>query len=202
MPIVEIFQKHLSVFIKVFLINLPFSVGFYLIFIYNPLWMQQFLDESKEYTLKINSLSLFVMVLFIPLSAQLSNKVGRKPLLLFANAGFILLSWPLYSLMVSDVPFHTLIGQSVFAMLMGLFIGSIAVVMVELFSQNIRVSAVSIAYNVSFALFGGTAPMVATWLIHTTQDKLSLAWYLSLSALISFFTVLTIEETYQKKHLD
>jgi MHS family proline/betaine transporter-like MFS transporter len=201
-PVAEIYRKHLSPFIKVFLMNLPFAVGFYMIFIYNPIWMQQFLHESKQYTLEINAIALFVMVLFMPISALLSNRLGRKPLLLFATAGLALFSWPLYRLMLSDIPHHTLIGQSVFAAIMGIFIGTIAVVMVELFSRDIRVSAVSIAYNLSFAIFGGTAPMIATWLIHSTQDDLSLAWYLSASAFISFLTVLTIEETYKKDPLD
>jgi MHS family proline/betaine transporter-like MFS transporter len=201
-PVAEIYRKHLSPFIKVFLMNLPFAVGFYMIFIYNPIWMQQFLHESKQYTLEINSIALFVMVLFMPISALLSNRLGRKPLLLFATAGLALFSWPLYRLMLSDIPHHALIGQSLFAAIMGIFIGTIAVVMVELFSRDIRVSAVSIAYNLSFAIFGGTAPMIATWLIHSTQDDLSLAWYLSASAFISFLTVLTIEETYKKDPLD
>ena len=202
MPITEIFQKHLSAFIKVFLMNLPFAVGFYTVFIYNPIWMQQFLHDSKQYTLEINSIALIVAMLVMPLSAILSNKIGRKPLLLFATGGLTLFSWPLYHFMLSDLPFHTLIGQSFFALFIGIFMGTIGVVMVELFSRNIRVSAVSIAFNISFAVFGGTAPMIATWLIHSTQDNLSLAWYLSASALISFLTILTIDETYKTKELD
>ena len=198
MPITEIFQKHLSVFIKVFLMNLPFAVGFYTVFIYNPIWMQQFLHDSKQYTLEINSIALIIAALLMPIAALLSNKLGRKPLLLFATGGLTLFSWPLYRLMLADLPFHTLIGQSIFAIFIGIFMGTIGVVMVELFSRNIRVSAVSLAYNISFAVFGGTAPMIATWLIHSTQDNLSLAWYLSASAFISFLTILTIDETYKK----
>jgi MHS family proline/betaine transporter-like MFS transporter len=202
MPIAEIFQKHLSPFIKVFLMNLPFAVGFYTVFIYNPIWMQQFLHDSEQYTLEINSIALILAVLVMPVSALLSNKVGRKPLLLFATGGLTLFSWPLYRLMLSDVPLHTLAGQGIFAIFIGIFMGTVGVVMVELFSRNIRVSAVSIAYNISFAIFGGTAPIIATWLIHSTHDNLSLAWYLSASALISFLTILTIDETYKKNPLD
>jgi len=201
-PVAEVFRKYRSPFIKVFLINLPFAVGFYTVFIYNPIWMQQFLHDSKQYTLEINSVALLITMLAIPLSARLSSKVGRKPLLLTATGGLTLFSWPLYRLMLSDVPFHALIGQSLFAVFIGLFMGTIGVVMVELFKRNIRVSAVSIAYNISFAIFGGTAPMAATWLLHTTHNNLSLGWYLSASALISLLTILTIDETYRKESID
>jgi len=201
-PLVTIYKKHFIPFIKVFLMNLPFAVGFYMIFIYNPIWMQQFLDDSKAYTLEINSLALFIAMIVMPAAALLSNRVGRKPVILGATAGLTLFSWPLYRLMLSDVPFHALMGQGTFAIFIGVFMGTIGIIMVELFSKDIRMSAVSIAFNTSFAIFGGTAPMVATWLIHTSGDNLSLAWYLSLSAFISFVTILTIDETYEKKSLD
>jgi len=202
MPIVMIYQKHFTPFIKVFLINLPFAVGFYMIFIYNPIWMQQFLHDSKEYTLEINSLALFIAMLVMPIAALLSNHIGRKPVILIATGGLTLFSWPLYRLMLSNIPFHALLGQGIFAIFIGIFMGTIGIIMVELFSRNIRMSAVSIAFNISFAIFGGTAPMIATWLIHTSGDNLSLAWYLSLCAFISFLTILTIDETYKKVSLD
>ena len=201
-PIVEVFQNHLSPFIKVFLLNITFAVGFYTIFIYNPIWMQNFLHVSKSYSLEINSISLVVTIFAIFISSYLSNKIGRKPILLAATLGLTLFSYPLYELMLSDVVYHAFIGQGVFAILLGMFMGVIGIVMVELFKKSVRVSAVSVAFNFSFAIFGGTAPMIATWLIHTTHDNLSLAWYLSLSAFISFLTALTIEETYKKERLD
>ncbi len=202
MPIAEVFTKHLSSFIKVFFLNITFAVGFYTVFIYNPIWMQKFLQTSKSYSLEINSISLLFAVGAMIFSSHYSNKIGRKPMLLLSTGGLTLFSYPLYELMLSDVFHHALIGQVIFAIFIGIFMGVIGVVMVELFKKSIRMSAVGVAFNLSFAIFGGTAPIMATWLIHTTHDNLSLAWYLSLSAFISFITVLTIKETYKKEVLD
>jgi MFS transporter, MHS family, proline/betaine transporter len=80
--------------------------------------------------------------------------------------------------------------------------GVIGVVMVELFKSSVRMSAISISFNLCFAIFGGTAPIIATWLIHTTHNNLSLAWYLSLASFISFIAALTIPETYKEVNLD
>jgi MHS family proline/betaine transporter-like MFS transporter len=201
-PIIDVFKNHLGAFIKVFFLNLIFAVGFYTVFIYNPLWMQKFSHITKDYSLVINSISLLFTIVAMFLSSYLSNKLGRKPLLLFSTLGLSILSYPLYSYMLSDNIVHIFIAQSTFATFIGLFMGVTGVVMVELFKKSVRMSAVGVAFNFSFALFGGTAPMIATWLIHTTHDNLSLAWYLSLSAFISFVTVLTIEESYKKEHLD
>jgi len=202
LPIAEVFKYHLGDFVKVFFLNLTFAVGFYTVFIYNPIWMQQFLKISKSYSLEINSIALVLAIVAMLIASKLSNIFGRKPVLLTATAGLTFFSYPLYKMMLSDVTIDIFIGQGVFAMFIGMFMGTIGVVMVELFAKNIRMSAVSVAFNMSFAIFGGTAPMIATWLIHTSHDNLALAWYLSLSALISFFAVLSIEETYMKETLD
>jgi len=201
-PIIDVVQHHFKTFLQVFLLNLPFAAGFYTIFIYNPLWMQKFLDVSKSHSLQINSVSLVITIIAMLLASFLSNKVGRKPVLIVATAGLTFLSYPLYKMMLGTITFHLFIGQGLFAVFIGLFIGVTGVVMVELFDKNIRMSGVSVSFNLCFAMFGGTAPMIATWLIHTTHDNVSIAWYLSLVSLISFITVLTIPETYKKECLD
>jgi len=202
MPIAEVFKYHRLAFAQVFFLNITFAVGFYTVFIYNPIWMQKILLLSKTYSLEINSIALLIAVIAMVFSSRYSNKVGRKPLLLIASGGLTLFSYPLYKLMLSDIFLHALIGQGIFAVFIGMFMGVTGVVMVELFKKSIRMSAVGVAFNLSFAIFGGTAPMIATWLIHTTHNNLSLAWYMSLSAFISFIAVLTIDETYKKETLD
>ncbi len=202
MPIIEVLREHFPAFTKVFFLNLTFAVGFYTVFIYNPIWMQKFSHISKSYSLEINSISLIITIFAILFSAHYSNKIGRKPMLLISSAGLTLFSYPLYYLMLHGTIFEIFMGQAGFALLLGVFIGVIAVVMIELFDKRIRMSGVGVAFNLSFAIFGGTAPMIATWLIHTTHDNLSLAWYLSACSLISFITALTIKETYKKESLD
>ena len=201
-PIVEVVQKHLKPFVQVFFLNLPFAVGFYMIFIYNPLWMQKFLHTTKSYSLEINSLSLLVTIAAMLLSCSLSNRIGRKPPLIAATAGLTVLSYPLYKLMLSDMPYHMFIGQCSLCFMIGTFMGVIGVVMVELFDKEVRMSGVSVSFNLCFAFFGGTAPMVATWLIHTSHSDLSIAWYLSLVSFVSFVVTLTLPETYKKEQLN
>ena len=201
-PIIEVFKHHKIPFFQVFFLNLTFAVGFYTVFIYNPIWMQHFLNVSKSYSLEINSISLLLTIAAILVSSHYSNKFGRKAMLLIASAGLTLFSYPLYELMLSDFTLHVFFGQGILAIFIGLFMGAIGVVMVELFKKSIRMSAVGVAFNLSFAIFGGTAPMIATWLIHTTHDNLSIAWYISISSLLSFIIALTIKETYKKEKLD
>jgi MHS family proline/betaine transporter-like MFS transporter len=198
-PIIDVLQHHYKPFLQIFFLNLTFAAGFYTVFIYNPLWMQKFTHITKSYSLEINSTALLITILAMLASSALSNKIGRKPILLFSTAGVALLSYPLYSMMLSPSAYKLFIGQGGFAVLLGAFIGVIGVVMVENFDKNVRMSGVSVSFNLCFAMFGGTAPMVSTWLIHTTHDSLSVAWYLALVSAVSCIAALTLPETYTKE---
>lgn len=62
----------------------------------------------------------------------------------------------------------------------------------RLFPTRLRYSAMAIGYNMTVALFGGTAPLVATWMIKTTGNLAAPAWYLVATAAVTFIVVLTI----------
>jgi MHS family proline/betaine transporter-like MFS transporter len=74
--------------------------------------------------------------------------------------------------------------------------GPFGAMMVELFPARIRMSALSIGYNIGFAVFGGTAPFVATYLIETTGNKLAPSFYLIAASIISLIVFFVIRETY------
>jgi MHS family proline/betaine transporter-like MFS transporter len=65
----------------------------------------------------------------------------------------------------------------------------------ELFTTRVRSSGYSIGYNLSVAVFGGTAPYVATWLVARTGNDLAPAFYVIAAAIVTFATVLTMRET-------
>ncbi|MFH1299928.1 MAG: MFS transporter [Planctomycetota bacterium] len=135
------------------------------------------------------------LTLFVPLAAILADKFGRKPFLLIGSAGIALLSPTLLGLMHHHNFALILTGQIGFALLIACFAGTIPATITELFKRNVRVSAASVSYNLPFALFGGTAPMVDAWLVKVTGNPLSIAWYLSAIATITFFIALTVTET-------
>jgi MHS family proline/betaine transporter-like MFS transporter len=73
-------------------------------------------------------------------------------------------------------------------------------VMTEMFAANVRYTGLSVSYNVSLALFGGTAPVFSTWLIKISGGNVWMpAYYLILTSIIALITVFFIPETYKKK---
>ncbi|MCX7355732.1 MAG: hypothetical protein NTY59_13055 [Alphaproteobacteria bacterium] len=81
--------------------------------------------------------------------------------------------------------------------LVGLYYGGGTATTAEVFPARVRCSALAVGYNLCLAVFGGTTPMVATYIIEHTGDDLSVAFYLAAAGAISFFVTLRFPETYK-----
>jgi MHS family proline/betaine transporter-like MFS transporter len=104
------------------------------------------------------------------------------------------LGYPLMLLMHDPDPVMIFAGQMGFVVLVACYGGSIPAEMTEIFPQKIRVTAVCVSYNISLAVLGGTAPMVAEWLNDSLQNDMAFAWYIVASAVVSFLFALTITD--------
>ncbi len=195
LPVVEAFRTEWRGILKIFGFNVVQAVGFYVCFVYVTTYWRQvdFISASKS--LEMNSLTMLLLLGLYPVAGALSDRIGRKPLLLAAEAGMLLLSWPLFWLMHHPSTPVILLGQAGFAVLIA-FIGGVgAAMMAEVFPRRVRCTALSIGYNACFALFGGTAPMVAVYLIQRSHNDLSPAFYLMGAAAVAFAATLTLPET-------
>lgn len=194
-PLKEAFASHKKEMLQSSGINMMNAVTFYTVFIYLSSWLVEEVGEDRAEALDINTISMAALTLFVPIAAILADKFGRKPFLLIGSAGIALLSPTLLGLMHHHNFALILTGQIGFALLVACFAGAIPATITELFKRGVRVSAASVSYNLPFAIFGGTAPMVAAWLVKVTGNPLSIAWYLSAIAGITFFIILTVKET-------
>jgi MHS family proline/betaine transporter-like MFS transporter len=141
------------------------NAGFYLMFVYATSYLTEHMHVSVVLAMDINTLCLVAIALLTPLCGYASDRLGRKPVLLSGTIGLILLSYPLFSLMHRAEELSIFAGQMGFALLFAWIFGTNPAVMVEILPQRVRVTAFSVAYNACLALFGGTAPLVATYLL-------------------------------------
>jgi MHS family proline/betaine transporter-like MFS transporter len=163
------------------------SVGFYLPFVWLPTWLAHINQPAlpEEQALIANTIALLVLLFLTPLTALVSDRVGRRPMFVAGALGYVLLSYPAFLLMTGGTFWRALMGGLVFAACSSLFSGCMAATMIELFPTRTRYSGVAIGYNLGQTLLGGTAPFMATALIHVTQDKLAPAIYLIGAAMVA-----------------
>ncbi|WP_197382554.1 MFS transporter [Mycolicibacterium mengxianglii] len=172
-----------------------FNVGYYVVFTFLPTYFIKNLEFSKTQAFtSVSAASVVAIVLILPFAA-LSDRIGRRPLLLGAAIGFVVLGYPLFMLMTSGSVVAAIAGHCLLAVLESVFVSTAVTAGVEMFTTRVRYSGFSIGYNLCVAVFGGTTPYVVTWLTERTGNVLAPAVYLVVAAVISLVTVLTIKET-------
>jgi MHS family proline/betaine transporter-like MFS transporter len=175
-------------------LNLLSAVAFYTVFVFVVTWLVDYVHETRTMALRLNSISMLVLLVGCPLAAFLSDKLGRKPVLVSAAIGMVLFAYPLIWLMHHQNESMILLGQVGIATLVAFYVGPIPATLTEMFPSKVRVSAVSVGYNLTYAIFGGTAPIVAIWLIKKEHNDLSFAWYIVAAAVISLVFVIQIRD--------
>jgi len=171
------------------------AVGFYTIFVYLTTYFTQVVRIPKYQALWINTVSMGISMLIIPIAAIISDRVGRKPLMIGTALSILILAHPLF-LMVRHPTFSAmLIGQLGLGTLFAFYAGAAPAAAAETFNGRVRCTGTAVSHNVTTALLGGTAPMVATWLIARTGSEMSPAHYLMAAALISAIVAFGIRET-------
>ena len=103
-----------------------------------------------------------------------------------------LVVYPLFLWIDTGSFLSAVIAGLVFAVLISMIQGPMPAVLAEAFPADVRNTGIGIAYNAVLGLLGGTAPMVCTWLIHSTGDLASPAYYLIGLAVISFLALVTL----------
>lgn len=175
-------------------LNLLTAVAFYAIFVFAVTWLVNYVKEPQTVALQLNTISMIVLMFAVPLFAWLSDRVGRKPVMLAGAIGMVVLAYPLIWLMHHHNDTMILTGQIGLALVLATYVGPVPAMLTEMFSSKVRVTAVSVGYNLTYAIFGGTTPMVAVWLIEKEHSDMAFAWYIIAAAAISLVVSLTLKE--------
>lgn len=155
----------------------------YLLFVYLPSYLNLYLNLSLHTALIANSIGWLTVIILYPIVGHLSDRLGRRLILMVGALLMCLLVYPLFLLLQQATFATVVITQIIFAALLALYYAVIPVVLVEMFEVKIRYTAVAFPQNLA-AVLGGTAPMVVTFLIHSTGNIAAPSFYLILATVI------------------
>jgi MHS family proline/betaine transporter-like MFS transporter len=197
-PLAETFRDHGPLLLRLATLSVFNSVGFYLMFVYIVSWLQLADGVPPARALGINTISMALLLPLMVAMGWVSDRVGRRPVMLGATLLAIVASWPLFWLMHSANPAIVLLGQLGFVLSVGTFCGCQPTVMVEAVPAKVRCTAIALGYNVTLGLVGGLSPLIATWLVERTGNDYSPGFMIMAAAAVSFLALLTYQETYRK----
>jgi MHS family proline/betaine transporter-like MFS transporter len=142
-----------------------------------------------------NTLSLFAVLFAKPLGGWLSDRIGRRRLMLLLTIITMALMVPALWLMLYGPLWAFGIGQILLAVPLGMAIGLQGAMLVEIFPLRTRVTSMSFAYSVTLAAAGGTAPLVSSWLVERLGQPLAPAWYIMLYGVLGLIVMVPMKET-------
>ena len=173
---------------------LLFATGFYMLFVWMPTYLTRIVSPPVEHALLVNTLAMSLLLLSIPAAGRLSDSLGRKPVMLVASAILGVIAYPMFILLDHGNMLVALAVQVTFAVLVGCIQGPLPAFLVESFPASSRYTAIGLSYNITLAIFGGTAPLFCTWLISETGDLASPALYLAVLAVISCVSMAAFQQ--------
>jgi MFS family permease len=129
--------------------------------------------------------------LWLPLSGALSDRVGRRPILIVCAVLAILTAYPALAWAVSSPSFYRLLLVELWlSFIYGGYNGAMIVYLTEMMPAEVRASGFSLAYSLATALFGGFTPYISTWLIGWTHNQAVPGAWLTLAAVASLLAIL------------
>jgi len=142
-----------------------------------------------------NTLSLVAVLFSKPLGGWLSDRTGRRRLMIILTIATMILVIPALRLMLNGTTWQFIFGQLLLAVPLGMALGLQGAMVVEIFPLRTRVTSMSFAYSITLALAGGTAPLVSTWLVERLGEPLAPAWYIMLYGAIGLVLMWPMKET-------
>ena len=202
LPVIEMFTTYRRETLMTIGIVTGCTISYWTAMAYMPTYITTVLKYPLWMGMSYNTFMLIVYMIAVPFTAMLADKIGRRPVMLIGFGGFFLLAYPLFYLLGAvKTPAVLFSVLAIIAIFPALMLAGLTVWIPEAFPTKVRGSACGVGYNLAVAIFGGSTPFMATWLISITGDKLAPTYYMMTGVAISFLIVLFLAKETNRKEL-
>jgi MFS transporter, MHS family, citrate/tricarballylate:H+ symporter len=169
------------------------TTTFYFITVYTPTFGKTVLKLSTADALLVTLLVAVTNFIWNPVGGAVSDRIGRKPVLIGIATLSLLTAYPALHWLVTAPTFGKLLAvQMMFSFYFGTYSGTMLGALVEIVPKHVRTTCFSLAFALAAALFGTFTPFAATWLIEQTGDKASPCYWLMFGAVLGIIAALTV----------
>ena len=189
-PIKTLITKHFRPLIISFGACVLNAVGFYAVLTYLPNYLIDTVQYNTGDASLITTICLIVYIGFIFLSGHISDKYGRKKMLIIACVGFIIFTVPAFYLLNTQNFVIILCAELLMCFLLTINDGTLASYLTETFPTNVRYSGFAVSFNFANAFFGGSASFISIALIQATGNAVAPGWYMVAISLIALVAMI------------
>lgn len=188
-------RTHLRDILVTFGLVICGTITYYVTLIYMPTFARTQLDIPLADAFTAQVVALVCLSAVIPAVGALSDRIGRKPPMIFGCAASLIVLLPLYERLHAQPNLSTLIAtQTSLCVLIGVFYAPLATAVAEQFPTGVRSTGLSLAYNLAVMLFGGFAQFFVTWLIGVTGQSFAAAYYVMFGVTVGLVATLALRE--------
>lgn len=191
----NIFRRYWPTLILCIALVGAYNVTDYMLLSYMPTYLTDELGYGDTHGLLILLGVMVAQMLVINQVGRLSDHYGRKPLLMAGMLGFLVLSLPAFLLIRDGAVWAIIVGLAMLGLSLVCLLGTMSAALPALFPTEARYGGLSVGYNISASLFGGTTPFVITGLIALADTNLMPAFYAMAAALVGVIAVAVMKET-------
>ncbi|MFD0021565.1 glycine betaine/L-proline transporter ProP [Streptomyces sp. NPDC058382] len=191
----EIFTKHWEAVLICMGLVLLYNVTNYMVTSYLPTYMSETLGEPETSSQLLVLGTMLLVALTITVVGKSSDRWGRRPLFMAGSAALIVFAIPAFLLIRERGILLPAIGCGMLGLLLVCFAGTSASTLPALFPTRLRYGALSIAFNISVSLFGGTTPLFTSALVELTDNDMIPAYYLMVAGAIGLVATFFLHET-------
>jgi len=195
MPLVEVVRTHPRQILLATGSIISTGTYFYVVYTYAINYGTETGGLGRSGMLLALILSSIVAIIALPLFGALSERVGRKPLILVGLAGMGLWIFPVFWLIDTGVLLWVILGYILGVILFSVSYGPQATFIAELFTTKVRFSGSSTSFQIGVMLGGALAPLISASLVAATGTSLSVSFYVAAMSLISFISVILVTQT-------
>lgn len=174
------------------------TIMYYVVLIYMPTYAKTQLNIPLGQAFIAQVVGLLCLTIATPFFGILSDRIGRRPVLMLASVLYFVLPYPLFSWLQADPGlFRLAVMQVLLCSAVAVGFGAISTALAEQFPVRMRSTGLALAYNFAVMMFGGFAQLIVTWLIIATGTPLAPAYYVMFGAVVGLCSAYFLTERFR-----
>jgi MFS family permease len=194
-PLKHVLKYHRRALLSCLALTSSGTISVYILNVYMPTFVSHTLHLPLHQAFSASMIAGLSVMGLVPLFGMLSDRIGRKPVLIGGLIVLFFLYYPMFSLAISQRTFMAvLFALTILGAVRAVGSGVASTVLAEQFPVAVRSTGLSASYNIAVMAFGGTAQFVVTWLIHVTGTPMSMVFYLMVANVVGLVACLFLRE--------